>query len=68
MTLHWWYVTAAWGLAGLGFGAMLLLSLQRLAAAKRRLALLDPRAGGRDATARGLPAGDGLPRAKELQG
>jgi hypothetical protein len=44
MSLHWWYVTAAWGLAGLGFGAMLLLALQRLAAAKRRLALLDPRA------------------------
>jgi hypothetical protein len=45
MTLHWWYVTAAWGLAGLGFGVMLLLAWQRLAAAKRRLALLDPRAG-----------------------
>lgn len=68
MTLHWWYVAAAWGLAGLGFGVLLLLALRRLAQARRRLALLDPRAGGRDATARALPTADGLPRAKELQG
>ncbi|MDB5369687.1 MAG: hypothetical protein JWP20_1245 [Roseomonas sp.] len=51
MSTHWWYVTAAWALAGLGFGAMLLATLRRHAAARRRLAALDTRG------AAGRPAG-----------
>jgi len=43
MTLHWWHVAVSWALAALGFGTMAVLAARRHAAAKRRLARLDPR-------------------------
>jgi hypothetical protein len=45
MSLHWAHVAAGYALVLGGFAAMALASVLRHAAAKRRLALLDPRAG-----------------------
>ena len=47
MTLHWWHVTAAYGAVALGFGALALGAVLRHRAARRRLAVLDRRGGGR---------------------
>ena len=43
MTLHWMHVTAAWVLLALGFAGMAGQAALRHRAARRRLAVLDPR-------------------------
>jgi hypothetical protein len=44
MTLHWAHVAASYALAALGFGGLALGAWLRHRAARRRLAVLDPRA------------------------
>lgn len=44
MTTHWLHITASYALVVGGFLAMALATMARHAAAKRRLAQLDPRA------------------------
>ena len=49
MSTHWLHVSASYGLVVGGFLALAIATMARHAAAKRRLAQLDPRAGrGRD--------------------
>jgi hypothetical protein len=62
MTLHWIHVTASYVLVLGAFAALALASWNRHAAAKRLLAQLDPRAGGREQTPRAAGR-DPLPRA-----
>jgi len=45
MTTHWLHVVLAWGLTAIVFGALAAGAAARHAAAKRRLAALDPRGG-----------------------
>ncbi|HEY4253461.1 MAG TPA: heme exporter protein CcmD [Roseomonas sp.] len=44
MTLHWWHVAISYGLTLLVFGSLALGAALRHRAARRRLAILDPRA------------------------
>jgi heme exporter protein CcmD len=44
MSTHWLHVTLSWGVVALAFGALVAVALSRHAAAKRRLAQLEPRA------------------------
>ncbi len=48
MTTHWAYVTASYLLAALGFGGLAADAWRRHRAARRRLAVLDPRAARRE--------------------
>ncbi|MBO1080636.1 heme exporter protein CcmD [Roseomonas haemaphysalidis] len=43
MSQHWWFVSVAWGLGAVLFGALLADTLRRQSAARRRLALLETR-------------------------
>lgn len=49
MTLHWAHITAGYALVVGGFALLALNTLRRHAAARRRLAELDPRARGKGA-------------------
>ncbi|WP_198377013.1 heme exporter protein CcmD [Neoroseomonas rubea] len=44
MTLHWWHITASYGLTLVVFGALAVGAALRHREAKRLLAQLDPRA------------------------
>ncbi len=43
MTLHWWHITISYALTGAAFAALALGATLRERAARRRLAILDPR-------------------------
>jgi hypothetical protein len=45
MTLHWWHITASYALVLGTFGALAVGAAVRHRAAKRLLAMLDPREG-----------------------
>jgi hypothetical protein len=51
VTPHWVHVAASYALTALGFGALALGAWLRHRAARRRLAVLDPRAAPRDGAA-----------------